>query len=289
MLDAQVTALAGQQFNRFARRQLYALGMTDDAIAHRVAIGRYVIVETGVLAIAPALDHDDWGRWMAATLTEPDSVLSHESAAAAWGFWSLPRARERITRPGSGGPRRRGSVVVHRSSTLSGETEDLQGIPITSVPRTLLDSTARSSRRALARSVREAVRLELTTITELGDALGLFRGRRGAGRLAMAVSRYVGLPVERARSGAEIRALELLRDAGRPMPRLNVRIAGEEADLSWPDRRLIVEIDGGPFHLDVGEDARKERRWREAGWEVRRIAADAVYERQGAFLALTSQ
>jgi hypothetical protein len=38
------------------------------------------------------------------------------------------------------------------------------------------------------------------------------------------------------------------------MPRLNRRIAGEEADLSRPRLRLIVEIDGDPFHLDAGED-----------------------------------
>ncbi len=25
--------------------------------------------------------------------------------------------------------------------------------------------------------------------------------------------------------------------------------------------RLIIEIDGGPFHLDVGEDARKQAVW----------------------------
>jgi very-short-patch-repair endonuclease len=92
--------------------------------------------------------------------------------------------------------------------------------------------------------------------------------------------------LERARSGAEVRALEILRDAGRPLPRLNFRIAGEEADLSWPSERLIVEIDGGPFHLDVGEDARKEAAWKSAGWDVRRLPSDAVYERPASLLAL---
>ena len=81
--------------------------------------------------------------------------------------------------------------------------------------------------------------------------------------------------------------MEILRDAGRPLPSLNIRIAGEEADLSWSDRRLIVEIDGGPFHLDVGEDARKEARWKGAGWTVRRLPSDAVYERPSRLLAIT--
>ena len=73
--------------------------------------------------------------------------------------------------------------------------------------------------------------------------------------------------------------MEVLRDTGRTLPRLNARIAGEEADLSWPTEKLIIEIDGGPFHLDVGEDERKQRNWEGAGWTVRRIPSEDVYER----------
>ena len=70
MWDAQIAALAGRQFNRMSRRQLLGLGLSEKAIGHRVAAGRLVAVEQGVFAIAPVLE-DDWGRWMAATLTAP--------------------------------------------------------------------------------------------------------------------------------------------------------------------------------------------------------------------------
>jgi hypothetical protein len=286
MRDVRVAQLAGRQFNRVSRRQLMDLGLSSAAIAHRVATGRLVIVEQGVLAVAPVLEHDDWGRWMGATLTAPDSMLSHVSAAKARGIWSLPRQFETITRPGSGGPRRHGGVLVFRSSTLAGEREVLRGIPITSVPRTLLDLAGGVNERALARALREAVRLRLTTIDALADRLGHYRGRRGSRRLAAAIARYTGLPVERARSGAEVRALEVLRTAGCPLPRLNFPRAGEEADLSWSRRRLIIEIDGGPFHLDVGEDARKEACWKAAGWTVRRLSSDDVYEQPERLLEL---
>ena len=93
------------------------------------------------------------------------------------------------------------------------------------------------------------------------------------------MAKYRGLPIERARSGSEVRALEVLRDAGVELPRLNVDVAGEEADLSWRRERLIIEIDGGPCHQDVGEDARKEAAWRAAGWEVHRIDSNDVYDR----------
>ncbi len=286
MRDVRVAQLAGRQFNRVSRQQLLDLGLTDDAIAHRVAKGRFVVAEPGVFALAPVLEHDDWGKWMGATLTAPGTFLSQFSAAAAWGFGARPRGRETVTRAGSGGPRRQGGLLVFRSSTLDGHTTTLRGIPITTVERTVLDLAARVSGPALARVVREAVRLDLTTIEALADALGRHPGQRGARRLATALARYTGLPLGRARSGAEVRALEVLRDAGRPAPRLNVRIAGEEADLSWPRARLIVEIDGGPFHLDIGEDARKQACWERAGWTVRRITSDDVYERPGRLLAL---
>ena len=178
-------------------------------------------------------------------------------------------------------------MVVHRSETLDGDVTRLNGVPITTVPRTLLDIAGAVSDQALARAVREAVRLEHVTLHELGAALGRYRGRRGVRRLAETVARYSGLPLERARSGAEVRAMELLRESGHPMPRLNVPVAGEEADLSWTRSRLIVEIDGGPFHLDEGEDARKERVWRTAGWAVKRISSDDVYERPHRLLELT--
>lgn len=286
MRDVRVVELAGAQFNRVSRRQLLGLGLSDDAIAHRTAAGRFVIVEEGVLAIAPVLEHDEWGRWMGATLTSPGTVLSHFSAAAACGLWSLRRVFETVTREGSGGPRRHGGLLVFRSTTLEGEVTTLRGVPITSVPRTVLDLSARVSDRALARVVREAVRLGLTTLEELADTLGRHRGRRGSRRLARSLARYAGLPIERARSGAEVRAFEILRAAERPAPRLNAKIAGEEADLSWARDQLIVEIDGGPFHLDVGEDARKQACWEAAGWTVRRVSSDDIYQRPARLLAL---
>jgi hypothetical protein len=277
--------LAARQFNRVSRGQLAGLGLSAAAIAHALTAGRLVRVEQGVFAMPPVLD-DDWGLWMGATLTAPGTVLSHDSAAAAWGF--SRRGPLTVTRPGSGGPRRHGGVVAFRSSTLDGEYTTRRGIPITAVPRTLLDLAAQSSERALARAVRESVRLKLTTVEAIASCVWRHPGRPGSRRLLSVLARYSGLPIERARSGAEVRALEVLRGAGYALPRLNVRIAGEEADLSWRANRVLIEVDGGPFHLDVGEDARKRACWERAGWAVGRIDADHVYEFPGRLLALAA-
>jgi hypothetical protein len=286
MSDARVAHTAGRQFNRISRAQLCDLGMSDRAIAHRVTSGRFVVVEEGVYAIAPVLRHDSWGRWMGATLTSPGSMLSHRAAASARQVLADRSGAITVTRPGSGGPVRHGNVVVHRSLTLHGDEDVLHGIPITTVERMLLDLAATEGPRVLARAVRESLRLRLTTIPSTVDRLRAARGRRGSRRLAEALARYAGLPVERARAGSEVRALEILRDAGRPAPLLNALVAGLEADLSWPSHRLIIEIDGGPFHLDRGADAERTARWTSMGWTVRRIDADDVYERPQLLLAL---
>jgi len=285
-MDDRVAELAGRQFNRVARWQLRERGMTDDGIKHGVASGRFVIVQPGVLAMAPVLRHDEWGRFMEAVLVEPESLLGRTSAAAAWGFWDRRRDFETVVRPGNGGPRRIGGVVVTRSKTLEGDRATLRGIPITSVPRTLLDLSVCVDRRALARALREALRLDLVTKEGVFERGRQARGSPGSRRLLAALGRFADLPVERARSWSELRALELLRDSGRPMPQLNRRIAGEEADLSWADLRQIVEIDGGPFHQDRGEDARKEACWRGAGWAVSRVPSDSLYDAPECFLAL---
>jgi len=259
--------------------------MTGLGIEHRVSRGLLIGVHDGVYAVPPVLD-DDRGRWMGATLTAPLTFLSHVSGAAAVGLWSLPRDFETVTRPGSGGPRRHGAVLVHRSDLLEPWTTTVQGIPITTVPRILIDLAPKVSQRALARCVRDAIRLGLCSMTDIADAIEGHRGRRGTRRLLLVLAAYADLPLARARSGAEVRALVVLRDAKRPRPDLNRRIAGEEADLSWPAFRLIIEIDGEPFHQDVGEDARKQAIWEAAGWTVLRVSSDDVYEAPDRLLAV---
>jgi hypothetical protein len=285
MLDVRVLELLERQWNRVSLVQLQALGLSPGDVAYRVANGRLVTVHEGVFAGRPFLD-DQRGRWMAATLTAPETYLSHASSAALHGFWDRRRQLEAVTRPGSGGPRRIDGLFVYRSLTLAGNTTTVDGIPTTTVERAIIEMAPYLDSRGLGRAIREALRTRKTTSAGLSRALDRHFARRGTRRVLLALGRYADVPVARARSGAEIQALIVLRDAGRVMARLNHKIAGEEADLSWVDERLIVEIDGGPFHQDVGEDARKEAVWRAAGWTVLRLPSDVVYDAPEQLVAL---
>ena len=54
----------------------------------------------------------------------------------------------------------------------------------------------------------------------------------------------------------------------------------------FPNEGLIIELDGGPFHLDRGADARKEAAWTADGWAVKRLPSNAVYEHPEALVSL---
>ncbi len=282
--DALV-ALAASQHNRVARRQLAALGYSPSAVKHLIVTRRLARAGAAVYALPPVLD-DPRARWMAATLPAEGSVLSHASAGAAWRLRPWSGTFETVTRPGDGGPRRHGGVLIHHSQDLERDLTTLDGIPITTGARTVLDLAVHLDARAIARCVREALRLQATTEAELAATLDRHRGRRGAARVRRALDDYRGLPLPRARSDAEALALHVFAAARRPLPRLNRHVAGEEADLSWPSRRLIVELDGPQFHRDVGEDARKQTLWEGAGWAVNRLPTDDVYHHPERLLAL---
>jgi very-short-patch-repair endonuclease len=271
-----VRELAARQYDVVAAWQLLDGGWSRSMIKHRLSEHGWRRIHRGVYALtsAPVTRQQ---LWMAATLTAPGTVLSHASAAACWGFRPWEGRFETVTRPGSGGPKRVGAVLIARSGTLSGEVARGDEIAITTPVRTLIDLAAHLDDRALGRAFREAIRLRTTTAQEVQAALARHPTRRGTSFLRGLAIRYAELRYERARSDAESRALELLRDARLEEPRVNARVAGEEADLSWPDRKLIVEIDGPQYHRFPEDDAGKESRWRAAGYTVRRIRSDDVY------------
>ena len=216
--------------------------------------------------------------WFAATLTAPDTVLSHGSAGSCLGFHRFNRGYEVVTRQGRGGRRRCGKLLVFRSMLLAGEVTRHDGVPVTTAARTLVDLAAGLDETKLARAFRESIRLKRTTARRVLEATERHVARAGVAVLAERAARYAQIPYHRTRSDPESRALEVLQDAGRSLPRVNVKVGGEEADLVFDRHRVIVEIDGPQYHRFREEDARKAEVWRKAGFEVRRVPSGRVYE-----------
>ncbi|MCW3065037.1 MAG: hypothetical protein JWN32_2209 [Solirubrobacterales bacterium] len=228
-------------------------------------------------------------RWLAATVTTPTSVLSHFSAAACFGFRQNPGGTEAITRPGGHGRRQVGALLVFHSRTLAGNVMQRHGIRITTPERTIVDLSPHLDDRQRRKMLREALRLRTTTIAALEAVVQKHQGRRGTAKLSQLASRYARLQIDRCKSDAEAMAMEVLDAHRRPLPHVNEHRAGEEADLSWPDHRLILEIDGPQFHRDKLQDAHKTARWTAAGWTVRRIDSDDVFHLPESLLALAPE
>lgn len=221
------------------------LGFGRGAVTHRLASGWLHPLHSGVYAVGhPAITSR--GRWMAAVLAcGPDAMLSHRSAAALWGL-RASNAIVEVTAPG----RRRGraGVVVHRVRTPDPDDRTLrERIPVTSVPRTLLDLAEVLRPQQLERAIEEAERLRLFDGRAVRQLRERSRGRIGLRRLGAVLSRDP-LNAAETRSELERRFLALCRDAGLPAPAVNTIVAGYEVDAVWPDQRLVVELDGHAFH-----------------------------------------
>lgn len=284
-MDVRLQRFAARQADIVAAWQLVAVGWSRDAVAHAARAGSWRRMHSGVFALTHS-PLTRWQLWMAATLTTPDSFLSHASGGAAHRFRPWEGRFEVVTRPGNGGRRRIGPLLVCRSRTLDGDTTVIDGLRITTAERTLLDLAGHLDRKSAARAFREAIRLKTTTPDDLLHCLRRHGQRRGTKLLHELALRYRALPYARAKSNAEARAMELLHDDGVEPPLVNVRIAGEEADLVWPRHRRIVEIDGPQYHRFADEDARKQRLWEDAGYVVRRIPSDDVFDAPHRLLAL---
>ena len=273
-MDSDLRALAARQADVVAAWQLRAAGWTEGKVRHRSRDWRRI--HPGVYALTSSV-LSSRQVWFAAVLTARGTVLSHGSAGACYGFYGFSRPYQVVTRHGRGGRRQHGGLLVFRSRSLDGEVTTHMGIPITTAARVLVDLAPGLNEKRMGRAFRESIRLKRTTARQVLESLTRHPRRPGTPRLRVLATRYAAIPYERTRSDAEGRALELLHDAGTQPPRVNTKVAGEEADLVWPDRRLIVEVDGPQFHQFPEEDARKEALWRAAGFTVRRVPSGAVY------------
>jgi hypothetical protein len=154
------------------------------------------------------------------------------------------------------------------------------GIPVTTVARTLLDLAGVASARELARAVDTAERLDRFDLGTVEDLLARARGRRGAAALRRAIA---GWQRRHTRSELEDRFTELVAGSALPPPNLNVLLDGEqshhEVDAFWPLQRLVVQLDGFAYHRtrrDRERDAAMDADLELAGLRVVRLTWDEV-------------
>ena len=264
----------------FGLDQLRELGLTASAVHKRAGVGRIHRIHRGVYSLVPKALLTREGLYMAAVLAcGPGAALSHRSAARLHGIRPYGHTRIEVTVPNRSA-RGHSGVAVHRSTTLTGaDTTTVNGIPVTTVARTLLDLADVIDQRGLERAFDQADMIEGVDLNEINDQLARNPTRPGAGKIAKLLNEhYIGsTPTE---NEFEEAFLALTRALGLPDPRPQFYIDpgdGEpliRADFAWPERRIVVETDGRKTHgtnQAFESDRRRDQRLTAAGWTVIRI------------------
>jgi very-short-patch-repair endonuclease len=266
-IDAAIAAVAGLQHGVITRAQLMDLGLSTSAIDRRISAGRLHVLHPGVYAVGdralPTL-----GRLAAAVYACGDAtVAGRRSAAALHGLRVHNGIPEVIARPGT---RKHEGIGITRTRLEPDEITIVEGIPCTTVARTLLDLGDETL-------VRQAEFLRVFDLAEVSRLLERYPRRRGTARLRRVIRR-VADSERRTRSEMEERFHALVLDANLPTPEANGTVAlGEitiEADAVWRDAKVIVELDGRQAHLTGSAfetDRERDRAAALAGWVVIRI------------------
>lgn len=270
-LEGRIHALAAGQHGVVSRGQLVEVGMSSAAIGRRSRSGRLTTIHRGVYALGPI--QPDLMTEMAAVLAGgPKAVLSHTSALPVWGIRDtrVPGSIH-VSVPGSGRGGRSG-IRFHRVGELADdERAVIDGIPITSPGRTVVDIASMLGSREIETIVAAAERQRLIRSDELAALPDRYRGRPGMSALRALIREQADFT----RSEAERRCLEMLRTAGLPRPHVNVPVGPYELDLLWPDAGVAIEIDGRAHHSSrprFDGDRRKDLWLRSRGIEVIRLS-----------------
>jgi predicted transcriptional regulator of viral defense system/very-short-patch-repair endonuclease len=246
--DVRLAALAARQHGVVTARQLAAIGIDGSGIKRRAAQGRLHRVRRGVYVVGyPKLTPE--GRWIAAVARCGEgAVLSHLDAAALWRIYDGAGARVHITAKWN---RRVPGLCIHRARTLDPNDVTVKdGIPVTTVARTLLDLTDVLGRDRVLRAIREADYLRLLDLDALNAAVQRAHGRRRLQVLREALADH--RPGQIVRGELEHRFLELVRAAGLSQPETNVTVRTRRrrytVDCLWRKQCVAVELDGRSAH-----------------------------------------
>lgn len=279
--DHVIATLAAARYGVVTRRELLDAGLSAKAIALRVRALRLARLYPGVYAAGHSALRRE-GFWLAAVLACGNgAVLSHWHAAALWDLLPTRGSRIHVTRRSTAGcapdP---AQIHLHRVGTFRAWEGTLtEGIPTTTVARTLLDLSRHLRPRAIEDVIGRADRLELFDLLDVRRCLDEHPRQPGAPRLRRLLDELHGVGAADLRSALEARFLQLCDDHGLPAPLANVTVAGLVVDFLWPESRLIVETDGYAYHSSRAafeRDRERDQQLTLAGYTVIRVTYHQV-------------
>ena len=217
-------------------------GIDAKRVDRWVMDGRLRVVHRGVYAVghvAPSL----LGAYMAAVLAGGvGAVLSHRAAGCLLKLLRGVPPGPEITVPTTN-RRSRAGIVIHRVRALHPrDVCVVDGIPVTVVPRVLLDLAPSLEPADLTRACHEAWVHHRVTPQMIEACIARNPTKPGAAKLRHAYGADVTL------SKLEDVFLELLEAHDLPLPRTNIDFSANKVDCHWEEHGLTIELQSYGFH-----------------------------------------
>jgi hypothetical protein len=257
------------------RTQLLEEGVTKHQIDRRLRTGALIPEHRGVYRVghrAPSVE----ARYLAAAWACGEAAVLCGKAAAH--LQSLTKGGPPPPEVMAPVARRLRDVITHRVRHIDGrETTVLRGIPITTVPRTLVDLARDTGDDELAQACHEAGVRYRTTPRDVEAVLARRPSAPGAGKLRRIISGDTPIILSKLERGF----LRRLREARLPLPRTNRPAGAHYVDCRWPERGLTVELDSYTFHNSRyawEQDRSRERAAHARGDHHRRYTHHNVYD-----------
>jgi very-short-patch-repair endonuclease len=268
--DEAIGELASRHYGVVSLAQLLELGLSRAAVEARLKRKRMVALHRGVYAVGHTALTIESHFIAAVYACGPGALLSYRCAGAVPGL--LRWSPQTIDVTVAGERKARKGITVHRSRAL-GEADRtvVDGIPTTSVARTIVDLADVLTEERLAKLIGRAEVLRVFDLRALERAW--VAGRRGEHRLGRVLAAYQPEP-HLLRSKAERRLKQLCAQHHLPQPQFNVQVAGYEVDVYWPDAGFVVEFDGARTHQTIHafhDDRRRDRALATQGIQVARV------------------
>jgi len=167
----ELFALAEEQDGLFTSKEARSLGIQDSVLVRLRQRGRLERMSRGVCRIAqyPAerlAQYREAILWAQASNGPEDIALSHESALLLYGISDVNPSRVNLTVPESARMRRVHPklITIHRANLATEDIQMHEGMPVTTVERSILDVLAANHRTDFAlQAITDALRKRLLT------------------------------------------------------------------------------------------------------------------------------
>jgi hypothetical protein len=260
----------------------HELGISRPEITSWTDAGRLVHPAPGVYAVAGA--PATWRQRVSIAAGSSAGWASHRAAAALWRLDGFPPRQVEVLVPYGLG-RKRSDWIVHESRAIRGvDLDEVDGIPCTSVVRTVLDLAAVAHPFLVAQALDHASRRWPGTLDAVDrrHAELARRGRRGTRLMRALLDKRLGRD-RYTDSEFETKTVSLVRSVGLPEPVLQHTVRDgrfvAHLDLAWPPIMWAVECDSLEHHLSERAhnwDRQRRRHLKRLGWDLAEVTYDDV-------------